>query len=77
MKKRLFIPFICLFTCLGCFPLTAIADTPIEDGVYYISNTALEGYLGLGKYHDVDGVNKNGFSIHRHLSLRPCYGCID
>ena len=31
----------------------------------------------VGKYHDVDGVNKNGFSIHRHLELRPCYGCID
>lgn len=31
----------------------------------------------VGKYHDVDGVNKNGFSIHRHLSLRPCYGCVD
>ena len=31
----------------------------------------------VGKYNDVDGVNKNGFSIHRHLSLRQCYGCID
>lgn len=31
----------------------------------------------VGKYHDVDGINKNGFSIHRHLALRPCYGCID
>lgn len=30
----------------------------------------------VGKYHDIDGVNKNGFSIHRHLSLRPCYGAI-
>lgn len=30
----------------------------------------------IGKYHDIDGVNKNGFSIHRHLALRPCYGCI-
>jgi len=28
----------------------------------------------VGKYHDIDGVNKNGFSIHRHLALRPCYG---
>lgn len=28
----------------------------------------------VGKYHDVDGVNKNGFSIHRHLALRSCYG---
>lgn len=27
----------------------------------------------VGKYHDIDGVNKNGFSIHRHLSLRNCY----
>lgn len=31
----------------------------------------------VGKYHDVDGVNRNGFSIHRHLALRSCYGCID
>ena len=27
----------------------------------------------VGKYNDVDGVNKNGFSIHRHLGLRNCY----
>lgn len=31
----------------------------------------------VGKYHDVDGINKNGFSIHRYLALRPCYGCVD
>lgn len=31
----------------------------------------------VGKYNDIDGVNKNGFSIHRHLSLRTCYACID
>lgn len=31
----------------------------------------------VGKYTDVDGVNKNGFSIHRHLALRPCYAAID
>ena len=30
----------------------------------------------VGKYHDIDGVNKNGFSIHRHLALRPCYSAI-
>ena len=30
----------------------------------------------VGKYHDIDGVNKNGFSIHRHLALRPCYAGI-
>ncbi len=31
----------------------------------------------VGKYHDIDGINRNGFSIHRHLALRPCYGCIN
>lgn len=31
----------------------------------------------VGKYHDIDGINNDGFSIHRHLALRPCYSCID
>lgn len=30
----------------------------------------------VGKYHDIDGVNKNGFSIHRHLALRSCYASV-
>lgn len=30
----------------------------------------------VGKYHDIDGVNRNGFSIHRHLGLRSCYGSV-
>lgn len=31
----------------------------------------------VGKYHDIDGINSDGFSIHRHLALRSCYACID
>jgi hypothetical protein len=31
----------------------------------------------VGKYVDVSGINKNGFSIHRHLSLKNWYGCIE
>ncbi len=31
----------------------------------------------VGRYYDEDGINKNGFNIHRHLGLRNCYGCID
>lgn len=31
----------------------------------------------VGKYHDVDGINNDGFSIHRHLALRKCYACVD
>ena len=31
----------------------------------------------VGKYHDIDGINHDGFSIHRYLSIRQCYACID
>ena len=31
----------------------------------------------VGKYNDIEGINKNGFSIHRHLALRDCYGSSD
>lgn len=31
----------------------------------------------VGKYHDIDGINKNVFSIHRHLALRQCYASTD
>lgn len=28
----------------------------------------------VGRYRDPGGVNKNGFSVHRHLRIRECYG---
>jgi len=30
----------------------------------------------VGKYNDIDCINKNGFSIHRYLTLRKCYAAI-
>ncbi len=27
-----------------------------------------------GRYIDPNKINKNGFNIHRHLAIRPCYG---
>lgn len=30
----------------------------------------------VGKYTDVDGINKNGFNIHRHLALKSSYAAI-
>lgn len=27
-----------------------------------------------GRYSDSTGKNKSGFNVHRHLSIRPCYG---
>lgn len=31
----------------------------------------------VGRYFDISGVSKNGFSIHRHLKIRKNYGLID
>jgi hypothetical protein len=30
----------------------------------------------VGRYNDIDGINKNGFSIHRHLALKNSYAAI-
>lgn len=30
----------------------------------------------VGRYHDSSKINKNGFSIHRHLSINNSYGCV-
>jgi len=30
-----------------------------------------------GRYHDPDRVNKNGFNIHRYLSIRENYGIVE
>lgn len=30
----------------------------------------------VGKYEDIDGLNKNGFSIHRHLTIKEWYGSV-
>ncbi len=32
----------------------AFADAPIEDGIYYITCSKEDGYLGLGAYHNAD-----------------------
>jgi hypothetical protein len=29
-----------------------------------------------GRYTDPAGKNKNGFNVHRHLSIRSCYGAV-
>ncbi|HBS47695.1 TPA: hypothetical protein DEO28_05025 [Candidatus Dependentiae bacterium] len=31
----------------------------------------------VGRYLDSSGINKNGFSIHRHLKIKKFYGSID
>ena len=48
-----------------------------HDFVWCCDTDHIGDRIYVGKYHDVDGVNKSGFSIHRHLALRPCYGAIN
>ena len=49
-----------------------------EHEYIWCNNTDHNGdIIYVGRYKDDDGRNKNGFSIHRHLSLRSCYGCVD
>ena len=54
MTNRYLTLLICFFALWGCLPQVTLADSPIADGVYYISCTKQEGYLGLGSYHNVD-----------------------
>ena len=55
------------------------ADTKLwyEDFVWCSDVDHNGDRIYVGKYHDVDGINNDGFSIHRHLALRKCYTCID
>ena len=52
MKKSFLPLFAFCFACLGIVPTLGYADTPIEDGVYYITCTQREGYVGLGSNHN-------------------------
>ena len=54
MKTRFSTLAICLFAWFGLAPQSALANAPVEDGTYYISNLTQDGYLGLGAYHGVD-----------------------
>ncbi len=65
--------------CFAFFTAWLCRDTKLwyHDYVWCIDTDHNGDRVYVGKYHDVDGVNKNGFSIHRHLALRDCYGCID
>ncbi len=67
-------------SCVYSFFVTWFAlETPLwyHDFVWCSDTDHNGDRIYVGKYNDVDGVNQNGFSIHRHLSLRPCYACID
>lgn len=54
MRKRIISLLISCFALWGSSSQVIYADTPIDDGVYYITCTKEDGYVGLGSYHSVD-----------------------
>ena len=60
-----FVYWFCYDEKLWCHDFVWCSDTDHNGDRIYV-----------GKYHDVDGVNKNGFSVHRHLALRNCYAAV-
>lgn len=66
---------LCVYTFFACY--LACGYPLWRHDFVWCSDTDHNGdRIYVGKYHDIDGVNKNGFSIHRHLALRPCYASI-
>ena len=60
-----FMVWHCISECLWCNEFIWCNDCDHNSDRIYV-----------GKYKDIDSFNKNGFSIHRHLALRNCYGSI-
>lgn len=49
----------------------------INDFVWCSDRDVNGDQIYVGRYKDPTGINCDGFSIHRHLSIRKCYGIID
>lgn len=77
MQKYIFPSAICCAYAFFTAWLTLDIKLWYSDFVWCSDTDHNGDRIYVGKYHDVDGINRNGFSIHRHLALRPCYGCID
>lgn len=48
-----------------------------HDYVWCVDTDDNGDQIYVGRYSDPKKINKNGFSIHRHLTINNQYGCID
>ena len=78
LKQKICFPsaILCAFTFFVYYFITG-EYLWYHDFVWCADSDHNDDRIYVGKYNDIDGINKNGFSIHRHLSLRNCYGAID
>lgn len=78
LKQNIIFPsaILCIYTFFAYY--YARHEMLWFDDFVWCNNTDHNGdRVYVGKYHDIDGINKNGFSIHRHLALRKCYAAIN
>ena len=47
-----------------------------EDFIWCSDKDRYDDRIYVGKYIDKDNIKRSGFSIHRHLSIKPNYGSI-
>jgi len=64
---------VCAFTFFAYWFLTGGKKLWNNDFVWCRDRDHNDDRIYVGRYEDPMGVNKNGFNIHRHLSLRSAY----
>jgi len=77
LKQNIFFPsaILCVYTFFAYY--YACREILWSFDFVWCNDTDHNGdRIYVGKYCDIDEINKNGFSIHRHLSLRKCYSAI-
>lgn len=61
------------FTFFACF--SSLDEILWKHDFIWCSDKDKNGdRIYAGRYQDPNSLNKNGFNIHRHLSIRSCYG---
>lgn len=74
-KKEAFPPAILTaFTFFAYYLLTGGEILWKEDFIWCSDKDANGDRIYAARYTDPKRINKNGFNVHRHLSLRSCYG---
>ncbi len=67
---------LCAFTFFAYYVLYKGSMLWEKDFIWCSDKDSNGDRIYVARYRDPKKVNKNGFNIHRHLSLRNCYGFV-
>ncbi len=78
LKKGEYFPsaVLCTFTFFAYYLLNREEILWKKDFIWCKDRDLNGDRIYVGRYKDPQKINKNGFNIHRHLSLRNCYGFV-